>query len=283
MALRNLTVAGPPPLAAVADPPARQEVSSAPAAPVVRIEGLVKRLRRGVIAVDGVDLEIHKGEVWGLAGPNGSGKTLSLKMLLGLVRPTAGKVFLFGEPVRPGARVLGRVGALVDGPGFVPHLSGLDNLRLAGRLTRRPADEAGLEPALDYAALGEALHRPYSTYSHGMRSRLGFAQALLGCPELLILDEPVTGLDPLHVRQLRAALAELVGRGTTVLISSHVLGDVQETCTHVAVMQQGRVVASGRVPDLIARFGAGKSLEEAYVALGAGPGPAAGPPGRSAR
>ena len=281
MALRSLTVAEP--LPAVADHSARQEVSSGPAAPVVRIEGLVKRLRRGVIAVDGVDLEIHKGEVWGLAGPNGSGKTLSLKMLLGLVRPTAGKVFLFGEPVRPGARVLGRVGALVDGPGFVPHLSGLDNLRLAWRLTRRPAEEARLEPALDYAALGEALHRPYSTYSHGMRYRLGFAQALLGCPELLILDEPVTGLDPLHVRRLRAALAELVARGTTVLMSSHVLGDVQEACTHAAVMQQGRVVASGRVPDLVARFGAGKSLEDAYVALVAGPGAAACAPGRSAR
>jgi ABC-2 type transport system ATP-binding protein len=116
-----------------------------------------------------------------------------------------------------------------------------------------------------------------------MRYRLGFAQALLGRPELLILDEPVTGLDPVHARQLRAALAELVASGTTVLMSSHVLGDVQETCTHVAVMQHGRVVASGRVPDLVARFGAGRSLEEAYVELVAGPGAEAGDPGRSAK
>jgi ABC-2 type transport system ATP-binding protein len=283
MALSNVTVAGPPPLAPVPDHTAWNEVSSAGDAPVVRIEGLVKRLRRGVTAVDELDLEIQKGEVWGLAGPNGSGKTLTLRMLLGLVRPTAGKVFLFGEPVRPGAQVLGRVGALVDGPGFVPHLSGLANLRLAWRLTRGPADEAGLEPALDYARLGEALHRPYSTYSHGMRYRLGFAQALLGRPELLILDEPATGLDPLHVRELRAALAALAAGGTTILMSSHVLAEVQETCTHVAVMEQGRLVASGRVADLVGRFGAGKSLEEAYVELVTGPRASAGERGRSER
>jgi ABC-2 type transport system ATP-binding protein len=283
MAPSNVTVAGPPPLAPIPDHTAWNEVSSAGGAPVVRIEGLVKRLRRGVTAVDELDLEIQKGEVWGLAGPNGSGKTLTLRMLLGLVRPTAGKVFLFGEPVRPGAQVLGRVGALVDGPGFVPHLSGLANLRLAWRLTRGPADEAGLEPALDYARLGEALHRPYSTYSHGMRYRLGFAQALLGRPELLILDEPATGLDPLHVRELRAALAALAAGGTTILMSSHVLAEVQETCTHVAVVRQGRLVVSGRVADLVGRFGAGKSLEEAYVELVAGPRAAAGEQGRSAR
>jgi ABC-2 type transport system ATP-binding protein len=177
--------------------------------------------------------------------------------------------------------VLGRVGALVDGPGFVPHLSGLDNLRLAWRLSRRPADEAGLEPALDYARLGEALHRPYSTYSHGMRYRLGFAQALLGRPELLILDEPLTGLDPLHVQELRSAVVALAGTGTTVLMSSHVLAEVQRTCTHAAVMQEGRLVASGRVADLVERFGAGKSLEEAYVELVGGPAAATGGQGRS--
>jgi ABC-2 type transport system ATP-binding protein len=281
MALSNLTVAGPPSLAPVSQHSRGEQWRSADGPPVIRIEGLVKRLRRGVMAVSKLDLEIQKGEVWGLAGPNGSGKTLTLKMLLGLVRPTAGKVFLFQEPVRPGAKVLGRVGALVDGPGFVPHLSGLDNLRLAWRLSRRPADEAGLEPALDYARLGEALHRPYSTYSHGMRYRLGFAQALLGRPELLILDEPLTGLDPLHVRELRSAVVALAGSGTTVLMSSHVLAEVQRTCTHAAVMQEGRLVASGRVADLVERFGAGKSLEEAYVELVGGPAAATGGQGRS--
>lgn len=283
MAPSKLTLAGPTAPAPVSQHSRDEEGRSAEGPPVVRIEGLVKRLRRGVIAVSELDLEIHRGEVWGLAGPNGSGKTLTLKMLLGLVRPTAGKVFLFEQPVRPGAKVLGRVGALVDGPGFVPHLSGLDNLRLAWRLSRRPAAEAGLEPALDYAGLGEALHRPYSTYSHGMRYRLGFAQALLGRPELLILDEPLTGQDPLHVQELRSAVAALAGSGTTVLMSSHVLAEVQRTCTHVAVMQQGRLVASGRVADLVGRFGPGKSLEEAYVELVGCPAAATGGQGPCAR
>ena len=207
-------------------------------APPIAIEHLTKSFSGDVLAVDDLNLVIEEGQVFGLLGPNGAGKTTSLRALLGLVHPSSGRARLWGEPVHSGSPMLERVGTLVESPGFVPHLSGLDNLRLAWRLTRRPAGEAGLEPALDYAALGEALHRPYSTYSHGMHYRLGFAQALLGRPELLILDEPVTGLDPLHVRQLRAALAELVARGTTVLMSSHVLGDVQEACTHVAVMQQ---------------------------------------------
>jgi ABC-2 type transport system ATP-binding protein len=218
---------------------------------VVEIQGLVKRVGNGVLAVAGLDLVVGKGQVLGLAGPNGSGKTMTLKVLLGLVRPTAGRVLLFGEAVRPGARVLGRVGALIDGPGFVPHLSGLDNLKLGWRLTRRPAAEAGLERALQMAGLGDAIHRPYRTYSHGMRYRLGFAQALLGRPDLVILDEPLTGLDPLHVLEVRAAVAGLARAGATVLMSSHVLSEVEQVCTHAAVLQRGRLVASGPLADLV--------------------------------
>jgi ABC-2 type transport system ATP-binding protein len=229
---------------------------------VIQIQRLVKKLGSGVIAVDGLDLVVRRGEVLGLVGPNGSGKTVTLKVLLGLLRPTSGRVLLFGERVRPGAKVLGRVGALVDGPGFVPHLSGLDNLKLGWRLTRRPAAEADLDRALRLAGLGDAIHRRYRTYSHGMRYRLGFAQALLGRPELVILDEPLTGLDPVHVREVRAAVAGLARGGTTVLMSSHVLSEVEQVCTHAAVMQQGRLVASGSMAELV---GASRSLEDAYA------------------
>ncbi len=224
--------------------------------PVVRIEGLVKRLGRGVTALDGLDLVVHAGQVVGLAGPNGSGKTMALRVLLGLVRPTAGRAFLFGEPARPGAPALARVGALVDGPGFVPHLSGLDNLRLAWRLTRRPEAEADLEGVLALAGLGEAIRRPYATYSHGMRYRLGFAQALLGRPDLLLLDEPTTGLDPAHVREVRDAIAAVARQGATVLLSSHLLSEVEEVCSHAAVMQRGRLVASGPIAALVGPAGA---------------------------
>jgi ABC-2 type transport system ATP-binding protein len=232
--------------------------------PVVRTEALTKRLRGGILAVDRLDLTVQRGEVLGLAGPNGSGKSVTMKMLLGLVRPTSGTALVFGEPVHPGAPALGCVGALVDGPGFVPHLSGLDNLRLAWRMTRRSEDEADLDQAVDLAGLGDALRRRYGTYSHGMRYRLGLAQALMGQPELLLLDEPTTGLDPAHICDVRAAIAEVGRRGATVVLSSHLLSEVEQVCTHAAVMQHGRLIASGSVADLV---GGRETLEAAYFDL----------------
>jgi ABC-2 type transport system ATP-binding protein len=218
--------------------------------PVVAVTGLVKHLRGGVRAVDGLDLVVQPGQVMGLAGPNGAGKSVTLKVLLGLVRPDAGRVELFGEPVRPGAPVLARVGALVDGPGFVPHLTGLANLELAARLTPG-GDRAALAEALELAGLGEAVHRRYDTYSHGMRYRLGLAQALLGRPDLVLLDEPTTGLDPAHVLEVRAAIRAVHRRGATVVLSSHQLAEVEQVCTHAVVVQAGRAVAQGSVEELV--------------------------------
>lgn len=231
----------------------------------ILIEGLVKRLG-AVTAVDGVDLVVESGQVLGLAGPNGAGKSVTLKILLGLVRPTAGRVELFGEPVHPGARVLGRVGALVDGPGFVPHLSGRQNLELARRMIQSRNERADLDRAIAVADLGDALERQYKTYSHGMRYRLGLAQALLGAPDLLLLDEPTTGLDPAHILEIRDAIQAAARAGATVVFSSHVMAEVELICSHAAVMVGGRVIASGPVPDLIERAGAG-SLEHAYLSL----------------
>jgi ABC-2 type transport system ATP-binding protein len=233
--------------------------------PPVVILGLAKRLGR-VEAVRGLDLTVEHGMIMGLAGPNGAGKSMTLRMLVGLVRPDAGRIELFGQPVTAGAAVLARVGALIDGPGFVPHLSGYDNLRLAWKSTGRPESDADLDRALEIAGLGDAIHRRYRTYSHGMRYRLGLGQALLGEPELVVLDEPTTGLDPAHIIEIRAAIRDVADRGATVLFSSHQLDEVERICTHAAVMRDGRVLASGSLGELTA----GRSLEASYLDIVAG-------------
>ena len=217
----------------------------------IAIEGLTKQYRGGVLAVDGLNLTVRKASVFGLLGPNGAGKTTTMRMLVGLIHPTSGSVRLFGEVVKPGVPVLARVGVLVDSPGFVPHLSGRENLTLFWRAGRAPMSEAHMEEALEMADLGEAIDRKYKTYSHGMRQRLGIAQAMLGMPELLILDEPTSGLDPHQMREVRNVVRKVAARGTTVLLSSHLLSEVEQVCDRAAVMNNGRLVAEGPVAELI--------------------------------
>jgi ABC-2 type transport system ATP-binding protein len=217
--------------------------------PIV-IEDLTKRYDSEVVAVDHLDLTVGSGSVFGLLGPNGAGKTTTMRMLVGLIRPTSGRVSIFGETITPGATVLRRVGILVEGPGFVPHLSGRENLELFWRSGGAAMADANLDHALDIADLGDAVNRKYKTYSHGMRQRLGLAQALLGKPDLLVLDEPTDGLDPQQMRQTREVLRHAAESGTTVLVSSHLLSEVEQVCDRVAVMDKGRLVAAGTVSEL---------------------------------
>ena len=224
---------------------------------VIVTRGLVKRYGR-VIAVDGVNLRVPAGVRFGLLGPNGSGKTTLVRMLLGLVHATAGEVEVLGEAVpRHAARVLPRVGALVEGPAAWPQLSGRANLRLLdaagpgrGRNRRRRVDEA-----LDRVGLGGIDRRPVRAYSLGMRQRLGIAAALLRGPELLLLDEPTNGLDPRGIGEMRALFTELNEAGTTVVLSSHLLAEVDALCHRVGVMDAGRLVLDQDLASLRAPTG----------------------------
>ncbi|HVX47590.1 MAG TPA: ATP-binding cassette domain-containing protein, partial [Mycobacteriales bacterium] len=229
----------------------RRRASTADSGPPVVVDRLRKSYGDQVTAVAGVSFTVEPGQILGLLGPTGAGKTTTLRMLLGLITPSGGQIRLFGSRVGPGAPVLGRVGALVEGPGLLPHLSGMDNLRLFWRATGRPEPEAEFDEVLRIARLGPAVERRVRTYSHGMRQRLAIAQAMLGLPDLLVLDEPTNGLDPPQIRDLRGVLQDYVAGGRTVVVSSHLLGEVEQTCTHVVVMDRGRVAAAGTVAQII--------------------------------
>ena len=215
------------------------------------VEGLVKTYADGHRAVDDVSWRAERGQVVGLLGPNGAGKTTTLRMVMGLIAPDSGQVHVLGRRVGPGTPVLARVGALIEGPGFLPHLSGRANLEAYWAATGRDPAEAGYEEVLEIAALGGAVERPVRTYSHGMRQRLGIAQAMLGLPEVLVLDEPTNGLDPPQIAGLRPVLARYAAAGRTVVVSSHLLAEVELTCSHVVVMHAGRVVTTGTVAELV--------------------------------
>ncbi|MGI5288428.1 alpha/beta fold hydrolase [Nonomuraea polychroma] len=225
----------------------------------LEIRGLTKAYRNGEPAVDGLSFRVEKGQVLGLLGPNGAGKTTTMRMMMGLIRPDDGEIRIFGDRVTPGAPVLSRLGSFVEGPGFLPHLSGRDNIELYWAATGRPAADAHFDEALEIAGLGKALERAVRTYSQGMRQRLAIAQAMLGLPDLLVLDEPTNGLDPPQIREMREVLKRYARDGRTVIVSSHMLAEVEQTCSHVVVMHRGRLVSSGPVSRLLTSASAGAS------------------------
>ncbi|WP_326697544.1 alpha/beta fold hydrolase [Streptomyces sp. NBC_01754] len=218
----------------------------------LRITGLSKKYARSAdrYAVRDLGFQVEKGQVLGLLGPNGAGKTTTLRMLMGLIAPDAGEIRVFGHAIRPGAPVLSRVGAFVEGAGFLPHLSGRANLELYWQATGRPVEDAHLDEALEIAGLGDALARAVRTYSQGMRQRLAIAQAMLGMPDLLILDEPTNGLDPPQIREMRDVMIRYAAGGRTVIVSSHLLSEVEQSCTHLVVMDRGRLVQAGPVAEI---------------------------------
>ena len=213
---------------------------------VVETHGLTKRYGDR-LAVDAVDMRVRRGEVYGFLGPNGAGKTTTLRMMLGLIRPTAGTATVLGRPAgRP--VVTARVGALVEGPGFYPYLSGLDNLRVMARYRGLPESAAiGALARVDLADRGDDR---FKSYSLGMKQRLGVASALMGEPELIVLDEPTNGLDPAGMADMRSLIVDLARGGQTVLLSSHLLDEVQEICDRVGVINKGRLLRESTVADL---------------------------------
>ncbi|MEQ4719689.1 CocE/NonD family hydrolase [Nonomuraea sp. B19D2] len=238
----------------------------------LEITGLTKAYRNGELAVDGLSFRVEQGQVLGLLGPNGAGKTTTMRMMMGLIQPDGGEIRIFGDLVTPGAPVLSRLGSFVEGPGFLPHLSGRDNLELYWAATGRPAADAHFDEALEIAGLGKALERAVRTYSQGMRQRLAIAQAMLGLPDLLVLDEPTNGLDPPQIREMREVLKRYARDGRTVIVSSHMLAEVEQTCSHVVVMHRGRLVSTGPVSRLLTSAavtgnGHGPRLEDVFLDL----------------
>ena len=220
---------------------------------VVETRGLRKVFRDGrqrLAAVDGLDLAVERGGVHGFLGPNGSGKTTTIRMLLGLARPDAGEVRVLGEALPDRLpEVLRRVGAVVEHPQFSPDLSGRRNLLLLARTIGLP--KSRVDEVLEEVGLTSRARRRTRTYSHGMRQRLGLAAAMLKEPELLILDEPMNGLDPAGINDMRELLVRLGDSGSTVLLSSHVLAEVQQVCSSVSIIGSGKLLATGRVDELL--------------------------------
>jgi ABC-2 type transport system ATP-binding protein len=223
-------------------------VSEDPAAPPLEVRGLVKRYGE-LTAVGGVDITVQRGDVYGYLGPNGAGKTTSLRMMLGLIRPSEGSVRVFGRDPQDSVQALRGVAGFVEAPTFYPYLNARKNLELLAAYDGFGAAER-IDMALDTVELTDRARDRVGGYSHGMRQRLGIAAALLRDPELLLLDEPATGLDPAGMRDMRLLIRRLAEQGMTVLLSSHLLTEVEDVCNRVAIVRTGKIVYEGEIAEL---------------------------------
>ena len=225
---------------------------------VIQTDGLTKRYGR-ILAVDELSLNVPRGRIYGLLGPNGSGKTTLMSMLLGLVRPTAGNFTLFGSPPGGGGleRQLHRIGAIIETPTFYPYLSGRNNLAYFQGISGRGHNDE-LDDLLDRVGLSGRGGDKYQTYSLGMKQRLGLAYSLLGDPELLVLDEPTNGMDPAGMAEVRDLIRSLSDGGRTVILSSHLLHEVELVCDSLAILSHGRLIAEGDVTELLRERGQAK-------------------------
>ena len=223
---------------------------------VVKTNGLTKRFgsaRRNILAVDNLSIEVKRGSIFGFLGPNGSGKTTTIGMLLGLILPTAGSMELFGQDTRQDLpSLLRRTSAVLENSPFYPYLSGRDNLEVFSR-TMNGVDKSRIDEVLDTVGLKKRARSKTRTYSLGMRQRLSIAVALLSDPELIILDEPTNGLDPSGIIEIRELIGQLGEQGKTIFLSSHMLHEVEQVCNHVAVLNKGKVIAQGPVNELLRR------------------------------
>jgi ABC-2 type transport system ATP-binding protein len=233
---------------------------------LVEVENLGKVYKDGYRAVSDLSFSVERGQVVGLLGPNGAGKTTTLRMLMGLIFPTEGSIYIDGKPVYPGSPALANLGSFVEGPGFLPHLSGRENLSLYWRSIGREGEQY-LDEVVAITKLGTALDKKVRSYSQGMRQRLAIAQAMLGMPDLLVLDEPTNGLDPQQIAEMRQVLKDYASTGRTVIISSHLLAEVQQTCSHVVLMHRGQLISFGPMKKLLAKNRKANNLEEIFLEL----------------
>jgi ABC-type multidrug transport system ATPase subunit len=243
-------------------------MTSASDTPIIRTFGLSKRYRK-TTAVDDISLRVEPGQVFGFLGPNGAGKTTTIGILLGIITPTAGRFELFGGSSAADLHAARRrIGATLETPNFYPYLSGRDNLRIVANVKQR--DSAEIERVLDLVGLGRRAKHKFKAYSLGMKQRLALAATMLGDPELIILDEPANGLDPEGMREIREIIRGLGERGKTIFLSSHLLWEVERTCTHVAIIQNGKIVRQDSVADVTSHGVAGlraSDLESLAAAL----------------